>query len=229
MPVALEHLARASSSAPLIDTAGLGPFLEAVPDLRDHRGLRHPLSTLLAAAAAAVLAGARSLTAIGEWITDAPRWAVGALGFAPDPLTGQVMVPHPATVRRLLARLDGDALDAAIGALLSARTTRTREPDALRPIAVDGKTVSGSRTGTTTAVSLLAAMAHSGEVLAQRQVADKSNEIPSFAPLLDSVDLTTLSSQRTPCTPSTATAPRPFPSDHLADQMEMAARWSPAR
>ncbi|MDH2393296.1 transposase family protein [Streptomyces sp. HNM0663] len=70
MPVALEHLARAPSSAPLIDAAGLRPFLEAVPDPRDRRGRRHPLSALLAAAAAAVLAGARSLAAIGEWITD---------------------------------------------------------------------------------------------------------------------------------------------------------------
>ncbi|MEU5540104.1 ISAs1 family transposase [Streptomyces sp. NPDC020362] len=188
--ITLEHLAHAPSSAPLIDAAGLRPFLDAVPDPRDRRGRRYPLSALLAAAAAAVSAGARSLAAIGEWITDAPRWAVGALGFAPDPLTGQVVVPHPATVRRLLARLDGDALDAAIGAFLSARTSRAHEPDTLRPIAVDGKTVRGSRTRTTAAISLLAAMAHSGEVLAQRQVADKSNEIPSFTPLLNSVDLT---------------------------------------
>ncbi|MER6691801.1 hypothetical protein [Streptomyces minutiscleroticus] len=39
------------------------------------------------------------------------------------------------------------------------------------------------------AVSLLSAMAYSGEVLAQRQVADKSNEIFSFVPLLEDVDL----------------------------------------
>lgn len=84
---------------------------------------------------------------------------MGTLGFAPDPLTGQVAVPHPATVRCLLARLDGDALDAAIGASLSARAARTRKPDTLRPIAVDGETVRGSGTRTTVAISLLAAMA----------------------------------------------------------------------
>ncbi|MCH5677692.1 hypothetical protein MKW14_39030 [Streptomyces sp. CME 23] len=33
------------------------------------------MSALLTAAAASVLAGARSLTAITEWITDAPAWA----------------------------------------------------------------------------------------------------------------------------------------------------------
>lgn len=32
-------------------------------------------------------------------------------------------------------------------------------------------------------------MDHHGVVLAQRQVASKSNEIPSFAPLLDGLDL----------------------------------------
>ncbi|MDH2393295.1 ISAs1 family transposase [Streptomyces sp. HNM0663] len=92
-------------------------------------------------------------------------------------------------MRRLFARVDGDALDAAVSAFLYARTAPAREPGALRPIAVDGKTVRGSRTRTTVAISLLSAMAHSGEVLAQRQVADKSNKIPSFAPLLDGVEL----------------------------------------
>lgn len=58
-----------------------------------------------------------------------------------------------------------------------------------RVIAVDGKVVRGSRTATAAAMQLLAAMDHHGVVLAQRQVASKSNEIPSFAPLLDGLDL----------------------------------------
>ncbi|WSQ56422.1 ISAs1 family transposase [Streptomyces sp. NBC_01217] len=150
---------------------------------------------LLCAAAAAVLAGARSLIAIGEWTTDAPPSVLADLGFPPDALTGIRAVPHPATIRRLLQRLDGDALDAAIGAYLRARTTppQPSEPPskpALRAIAVDGKTVRGSRTRTTTAIQLLAAMDHHGVVLAQRQIASKSNEIPAFQPLLDTIDLT---------------------------------------
>jgi hypothetical protein len=40
-----------------------------VPDPRDPRGVRHPLTSLLLAAVAAVLAGARSFAAIGEWAT----------------------------------------------------------------------------------------------------------------------------------------------------------------
>ncbi|WP_405868191.1 ISAs1 family transposase [Streptomyces sp. NBC_01515] len=60
----------------------------------------------------------------------------------------------------------------------------------LRAIAVDGKALRGSRTHVTGHVTLLAAMDHTGRVLAQCQVADKSHEIPAFRPLLDSVDLT---------------------------------------
>ncbi|MEV0695473.1 ISAs1 family transposase [Streptomyces sp. NPDC050388] len=189
MPCALDYLARAEAVAPVTDAVRLHHYLTLVPDPRDRRGRLYPLVPLLSAAAASVLAGARSLTAIGEWIADAPRWALRVLGFAPDPLTGRIPVPHPGTVRRLLARVDGDVLDAAIGAFLAARNTLAQE-DGLRPIAVDGKTVRGSRTTSTPAIALLAAMTHNGDVLAQRQVADKSNEIPAFAPLLDALDLT---------------------------------------
>lgn len=146
---------------------------------------------LLCAAAGAVLAGARSLIAIGEWIDDAPQSVLGLLGFPADPLTGVRPTPHAATVRRLLQRLDGDALDAAIGAFLQARGQSWQPDEApkLRAVAVDGKTVRGSRTATATAIQLLAAMDHHGVVLAQRQIASKSNEIPAFAPLLDSIEL----------------------------------------
>jgi hypothetical protein len=55
----------------------LAECLERVPDPRDPRGTRHTLTSLLLAAIAAVLAGAKSFTAIGEWAADAPRrsWA----------------------------------------------------------------------------------------------------------------------------------------------------------
>ncbi|MGW5277528.1 ISAs1 family transposase [Streptomyces sp. NPDC004044] len=187
MPCGLDQLALLSSPAPLPDAVALSGFLDLMPDPRGLRGRRYLLSALVTAAAASVLAGARSLTAISEWIADAPVWACRALGFPVNPLTGAVSVPHPHTLRRLLVQLDGDALDQAIGAFLTARATPA--PAGLRAIAVDGKVLRGSRTATVPAVTLLAAMDHAGSVLAQRQVADKSNEIPAFAPLLDTVDL----------------------------------------
>jgi hypothetical protein len=188
MSCGLGQLAHVSAPAPLSDAVTLSRFLDLMPDPRGVRGRRYLLSALVAAAAASVLAGARSLTAVTEWIADAPAWACRALGFPVDPLTGTVSVPHPHTLRRLLVQLDGDALDQAVGAFLTARTVPAAA--GLRAVAVDGKVLRGSRTATTPAVTLLAAMTHGGAVLAQRQIADKSNEIPAFAPLLDAVDLT---------------------------------------
>ncbi|MFJ5901276.1 ISAs1 family transposase [Streptomyces sp. NPDC093064] len=188
MPAALDQLAQVSAPAPLADAVRLFSFLDLLPDPRGVRGRRYPLSALVTAAAASVLAGARSLTAITEWIGDAPTWARRTLGFPVDPLTGAVSVPHPHTLRRLLVRLDGDPLDRAIGAFLAARATPAGP--GLRAIAVDGKALRGSRTATTPYITLLAAMDHDGHVLAQRQVSDKSNEIPAFQPLLSTIDLT---------------------------------------
>ena len=126
MPTAMDRLDRASAPAPLTDAVALSGFLGLVPDPRGVRGRRYQLSSLVTAAAASVLAGARSLTAITEWITDAPVWACRALGFPLDPLTGAVSVPHPHSLRPLLVQLDGDALDHAIGAFLAAHQGQAR-------------------------------------------------------------------------------------------------------
>ncbi|MFF8996368.1 ISAs1 family transposase [Streptomyces sp. NPDC014983] len=191
MPSGLEQLVRTSSPQPLPDAVCLVRFLAGLPDPRDRRGRRFPLTALVAAAAAGVLTGARSVTAITEWISDAPRWVLLVLGFPVDPFTQAVIVPHPTTVMRLLGRLDGDAFDTAVGAFLQARAFRRQsgEHRGLRAVAVDGKQLRGSRTGEGKAVWLLAAMDHAGTVIAQRQIDAKSNETPAFIPLLDGLAL----------------------------------------
>jgi predicted transposase YbfD/YdcC len=99
--------------------------------------------------------------------------------------------PNASTLGRLLALLNGDALDDAVGAWLARYATDPAdEPgDTLVGLAADGKSVRGSRTDGT-AVHLLAAALHACQtVIAQQQIAAKSNEIPAFAPLLDRIDL----------------------------------------
>jgi DDE_Tnp_1-associated len=86
---------------------GLLERLAQVPDPRDRRGLQHPLTSVLALATAAVLAGARSLTAIVEWTIDAPPLVLAALGVPRDPLTGIHHIPGETTLRRVLGRIDG--------------------------------------------------------------------------------------------------------------------------
>ncbi|MER5468336.1 transposase family protein [Streptomyces sp. NPDC002935] len=88
IPSALEQLGSQTDSLTSSDVADLRRFLILVTDPRDARGLRYPAVALLCAAVSAVLTGARSLIAISEWITDAPQYALGVLGFAADPLTG---------------------------------------------------------------------------------------------------------------------------------------------
>ena len=63
---------------------GLAGYLERVPDPRDRRGVRHGLAWLLMAAVAAVLAGARSFTAVGGWVADAPPQVLAAVGVRCD-------------------------------------------------------------------------------------------------------------------------------------------------
>ncbi|MBQ1101256.1 ISAs1 family transposase [Streptomyces sp. b94] len=187
MPSCLRQLGEVSSSVPPDTFADLRKYLVSVPDPRSPRGIRHPFTALLCAAAAAVLAGATSVTAIGEWAADAPQRVLVLLGFRPAPLTGVIQPPHATTIRLVLATVDGDVLDRAIGDFLQERQAPAPER---RVIAVDGKTLRGSRTRDRPTTTLIAAMTHTGQVLAQRQVHSKSNEIPAFAPLLDGIDLT---------------------------------------
>ncbi|WP_371933697.1 transposase family protein [Streptomyces castrisilvae] len=152
IPAALGQLGSQTVAVVPDDVADLRRFLIHVTDPRDARGRRYPALALLCAAVAAVLAGARSLIAVSEWITDAPQSVLDVLGFGHDPFTGSRPVPHAVTVRRLLHRVDSDALDAAITAYLQARTVPEPVPEGNRParrvIAVDGKVVRGSRART---------------------------------------------------------------------------------
>jgi hypothetical protein len=169
--------------------------LARLPDPRHRRGRRHALGVVLAVAACAVLAGARSLAAIGEWAADAPPHILAALGMRRDPLTGAWQPPAEATVRRVLAGVDPDALDRAVGAWLADQRPPPGPGPPGRPprraVAVDGKTLRGSGHHQAAPMHLLAAMDHAtGAVLAQTEVDHTTNEITQFRPLLDRLDLT---------------------------------------
>jgi predicted transposase YbfD/YdcC len=160
---------------------GVLAVLDTVPDPRKPRGVRHQITTILALAVCAVMAGCRSFTAIGEWAADASEQVLSTLGVG--------CVPSESTMRRTLQRLDGDELDSAIGSWAAGRTKPTGTQHRL--VAVDGKRVRGSGNGNLEARHLLAAVDHAhAVVLAQREVGCKTNEITEFAPLLDGLDLT---------------------------------------
>ncbi|WP_307821984.1 ISAs1 family transposase [Streptomyces coffeae] len=91
-------------------------------------------------------------------------------------------------MRRLLARVDGDALDRAVGHWLADRRPKAAGPTGLRGVSVDGKSLRGATKATGRKIHLLAAVEHTtGLVLAQMDVSEKTNEITCFQPLLDTV------------------------------------------
>jgi DDE_Tnp_1-associated/Transposase DDE domain len=160
----------------------------AVPDPRRPRGIRHQVQTILAIAAA-VVGGARSFAAIGEWATDAPQWVLAVLGARQDHMHGHLVAPHEATLRRTIQAFDAELLDAVISGWL-AEQCATGSRATLPAVAADGKTVRGAWRPDGTQVHLLSAISHdAGVVLAQREIAAKTNEIPELAPLLAELDL----------------------------------------
>ena len=180
--------------------------LSKVPDLRRRRGLRHPLVVVLALAACATLVvGGDSVTAIWQWAARASQDKLARLGARRHPLTGRFLVPSERTFRRVLGKLDADALDAALGGWAAdvargvvpapvvaatpgppereqrratQRSVEHPAPDGLLPAAaVDGKALRGARTPEGGRVFLVAAIDHAtGAVLGQRQVPGKRGE-----------------------------------------------------
>lgn len=158
--------------------ADLMSALCAVPDPRDPRGVRYRLPGVLALAVSAVLAGARSFAAIGEFAADLDVGQLERLGLA--------RAPVESTMRKLFARLDAAAMDAALAVFAWCRVRRI---GARRVIAIDGKTVRGARTVVCSAPHLIAALDHaSGVVVGQRRVDATSNEIPAVRDLLAGFD-----------------------------------------
>ncbi|MQY39960.1 hypothetical protein SRB17_79890 [Streptomyces sp. RB17] len=185
--VLARHCEDADASWPPVvpaDLASLAQVLAAVPDPRRVRGRRYRLGALLGLCLVAVLGGARSLARIARYAAEAGPEVRAELGLSRA-------APNASTLGRLLARMDGDALDDAVGTWITHHATDpVVDENALVGLAVDGKAVPGSRTSDTAAVHLLSAALHGSQtVIAQRQVAAKSNEIPALAPLLARFDL----------------------------------------
>ncbi|MGH8826479.1 MAG: ISAs1 family transposase [Jiangellaceae bacterium] len=159
-------------------TVELLRLLGRVPDPRDPRGVRYPLAGMLAVSVTAVLAGARSFAAIGEWADELSADGLAGLGLS--------AAPEESTLRKLFARLDVAALDRQLGVFA---WTRTRHATGRRVIAIDGKTVRGAGARGAPAPHLVAGLDHAtGVVLGQVAVSAKSNEIPAARDLLAGFD-----------------------------------------
>lgn len=175
----------------LAEVPDLRRYLEWVPDPCGRCGRWYSLSSLLAVCAAAVCAGAVTIEAVCEWAADAPSEVLALLGVRRHPL-GRRRSPSRRCLTAVRERIDGDALDRAVCAWPAARAASDDDDadGALPAIAVDGKTLRGSKTSEGKRAHLLSAVDHDAAVtLAQRNVGAKTNETGEFKSLLAWLDL----------------------------------------
>ncbi len=164
---------------------GLIDYLRTVPDPRMKRGVRHRMLSVLTVAVCAVLSGAKSYIAIGEWAERTTQDMRKRMGCRFDKKTAFFITPSEPTLRRTMQAVDAVALDTAVSQWLITQT-----PVAGNAIALDGKTSRGSTSEGGKQTHLVSVFLHKeGVVIAQQAVAAKSNEITAVRPLLANIDI----------------------------------------
>lgn len=152
-----------------------------LPDPRKARGKRHQIGSVLAIAAAAIIAGCRSVAAISEWAHDTGVEALSAFGVGDR-------IPSLSTVHRVLRGVDAHQFDMAVYAWIRLSFSRI---SGRTVIAFDGKSVRGAVSSDGSRPHLLSAMDHhSGAVVGQVDVNAKTNEIPLLPDVLAQFDIT---------------------------------------
>ncbi|MFJ9544511.1 ISAs1 family transposase, partial [Streptomyces sp. NPDC101225] len=160
-----------------------------MPDPRARRGRWYSLTAILLVCACAAVSGARSVDEIAEWAARASDTVLTAVGVRRHPLRWR-RAPSRTTIGRVLAAVDGDALDRAVGAYLAGRNFAGPASEQRQVIAVDGKSLRGSARLSAGRRHLLSAVTHHRALtLAQAEVGAKTNETAHFRPLLEPLDL----------------------------------------
>ena len=156
------------------------PLIEVfaeIPDFRHCRGKRHPLPAILSLACCAMLCGYRTYSAIAEWGRNYGMGMARALGLVHD-------TPCAATLHTIFRYVDRDILARKLGAWAEQVVAR-HPPAPTAAVALDGKTLRGSRKQGAPGVHLLSALSHHlGLTLAQQAVSDKTNEITQVEAVL---------------------------------------------
>ncbi|HSU00871.1 MAG TPA: ISAs1 family transposase [Geodermatophilus sp.] len=160
------------------DSIGLVQALTAVPDPRRRRGRRHGLQSVLLLALQAVMAGASSWVAIAQWAATAPQ-ALGVCGASPS----------AATFRRVLAAVDITAVEAALTTWVTGRQARARAQQPIGTtaaagrtvLAVDGKTLRGSKAAGGQQTKLVCVYDHAHRLVLTQVAVGGGDEVAAFA------------------------------------------------
>jgi hypothetical protein len=154
--------------------------LATVPDCRRPQGTRHPLRAILGLAVAATLCGYRSYAAMAHWGRLYGGDLTRALGFT------RPQTPSVGTFHAVFRHLDREAFEAVLTCWVEQCLAALPPGQGkLEPLALDGKSLRGSRKQGAINVHLLSVLSQRlGLTLAQQAVDDKTNEIPAAQALL---------------------------------------------
>ena len=159
------------------------PLIEVfadIPDFRKAKGKRHPLPALLSLACCAMLCGYRSYGAIADWGRNYGAPLAHALGFTHN-------TPCAATLCTIFGRLDHEAFASQGGAWADSVMAHTPAAPETPPeaLAVDGKTLRGSKKHGAPGTHLLSVLSHRlGLTLEPQAVDAKTNEMKAIETVL---------------------------------------------
>jgi hypothetical protein len=169
-----------------VNNMAIGSLIERLCELGDSRGKQgkqHPKVAVMAIGIMAALAGIKSYSGMEDFAQSLTQEQRKILGCKFDEKKQEYIAPSDSTFLRVLQDTDGEHLDQISGEW-------TAEQMECGCISMDGKVLRGARLENGKKVNILAAVAHcSGEVLAQEQIEEKSNEIPAAIPLLDKIGI----------------------------------------
>lgn len=152
--------------------------LQGVPDHR-HHNRQHPLASILALSTCAMLCGARSLYAIGQWGRDQGEPVARELGF----VSGRT--PCVSTLHYVFHKLDVESFELALERWVQG----ARGDLDSRAASIDGKKLRGIHGEEVPGVALLSVFSHKlGVTLAQRRISEQG-ELVSARELLKALDL----------------------------------------
>ena len=156
------------------------PYFAHLPDpRRETQNKLHNLHDILMMVLCAVLSGVEDWVGMEAFAEEKETWLRGFLELPNG-------IPSHDTLSDVMGRIDPGAFQTAFTAWATAALPGLADEQ----VCVDGKAVRGSRKGDDPAVHLVSAFAGRARwVLAQRAVAEKSNEITAIPDLLGLLDL----------------------------------------